>query len=453
MTAALAVLTRGVRRARTDPGEFVAFCFRDPAGRALLPGAVHRELQRFLSANPRALVELPRDHGKTVQVCGRVVWELGRTPGLRVKLACATDALAEQRGRFVRDAVADNPRVRLVFPHLVPGTPWGAEAFTVSRPAAAVGPSVQAFGVGSGATGTRADLLVCDDVVDERALHSRAARDRVADVFANTLVNLLEPSGRLWSLSTPWHAEDLTARLKRNSAYRVFRRAVGPDLEPVWPEKWSREALAARRAEVGAAAFARGYHLNPVSPDEVAVRPEWVRFTSPGPRADYERVVVSVDPAVSVKPGADPSAVVVLGRRPNATVVDCLSAQARRVAAPELVDWLAVTDAAWRPDVVLFESNAAFAGIRDLLIRHAQFGARVVGVTQSRSKDARVAALAVAVQAGAFRLAGSAGVPDSSQAELFAELTTFPFAPHDDLADACAAGVAHLLGQREPRMW
>jgi len=28
----------------------------------------------------RALVELPRDHGKSVQVCIRVLWELGRRP-------------------------------------------------------------------------------------------------------------------------------------------------------------------------------------------------------------------------------------------------------------------------------------------------------------------------------------------------------------------------------------
>lgn len=452
MLLTLAALTRTLRRARRDPATFVAFCFADASGVPLKPGRVHRELQAFLSTHPKALVELPRDHGKTVQVCGRVVWELGTSPGLRVKLVCATDAVAGQRGRFLRDAVGRNPRVRLVFPHLTPAEPWAVEGFTVARPAEVVGPSVAAFGVGSGATGTRADLLVCDDIVDVRALHSPGDRRRAADFFANNLMNLLDPAGRFWGLSTPWHPDDVNARLKRNPAYALFRRPVGPDLEPVWPERWPREALVARRAEIGAAAFARGYHLEPIAEGEVMVRPEWVRFTPEvRPRADHDLVVVSVDPAVSGRAAADPTAVVVLGRRDG--VVDCLAASARQVPAPALVAWVDEVDRVWTPDVVLFESNAAFLGIADLLKAHARFGPRVVAVTQSKSKAARVAALAVALEAGRVRLKGAGGVPDPAQAELFAELTTFPFAAHDDLVDALATGAAHVLNRPDPRVW
>src|SRR5205814_2176918 len=123
------------------------------------------------------LVELPRDHGKSVQACVRVLWELGRDPGLRVVLACASDthsvklsdcrggkfpnlpwahrqvrklaattighpyrahvseALAAQRCRFLRDAVTANERLRLVFPQLRPARQWRANAFTIRRPA------------------------------------------------------------------------------------------------------------------------------------------------------------------------------------------------------------------------------------------------------------------------------------------------------------------------------
>jgi hypothetical protein len=139
-------------------------------------------------------------------VCGRLLWELGRNPGLRVKLVCATDQLAEERTRFLRDAVAGNERARMVFPNLKPGKPWAADAFTVARPASAIGPSVAAFGVGAGSTGARADLLVCDDIVDVRCLFSKADRNRVAEYFTNNLFNLLEPDGRCWNLCTPWRA-------------------------------------------------------------------------------------------------------------------------------------------------------------------------------------------------------------------------------------------------------
>lgn len=439
-------------RLRTDPSAFIPFALRDPHGRPLVQAAIHRDLQHFLSAHSRALVELPRDHGKTVQVCGRILWELGRNPGLRVKLVCATDALAADRSRYLREQIAGNPLVGIVFPHLVPGLPWAAEAFTVRRPAEAVGPSVAAFGVGTGSTGSRADLLVCDDIVDVRSLHSPGDRRRVRDYFTNNLLNLLEPDGRFWGLCTPWHPDDLNAHLKANRSYAVFRRAVGPNLEPVWAEKWSSEKLATRRAEIGEASFARGYRLITMSEGEVTIRPEWVRFwNEEWSREQTERLVLAVDPAVSAKKSADASALVLVGQVANDVRV--LEAIGRRVRTPELVDLIDRFDRRWQPDVILFESNAAFAGIRDLLVRRTRFGPKVLGEAATRGKDARIAALSVAVQNGSVTLKGNGGLVDASQRELFEQLTTYPFATHDDLADATAAGVEHLLSRKEPRVW
>lgn len=453
-TVAVPMLRR-LRDARVSPSEFVEFCFTDASGKPVRQGEIHHELQAFLSATRRGLVELPRDHGKSVQVCGRVVWELGHNPGLRVKLVCATDALAVDRGRFLRDAVAGNPRVRLVFPDLLPSKPWAVEAFTVKRPASVIGPSVAAFGVGAGSTGARADLLVCDDIVDVRSLHSKADRDRVADYFHDNLLNLLEPDGRFWGLCTPWHADDLNARLKRNPAFTLFRRAVGPNLEPVWPQKWPRETLAERLREIGASSFARGYRLVPIDDGEVAIRREWVRFWEVElPRSVFETVVISVDPAVSTKATADSSAIVVLAKLSDSGEIRVLEATARRVSTPDLVVLIDEVDRRWHADVIVFESNAAFAGIGELLTRHARFGGRVLPVTQSRSKAARTAVFAVPVQNGTFRLKGDGlGGVDAGQRELFDEMTTFPFAQHDDLLDAAATGCEHLLGRPDPRIW
>ena len=248
---------------RDDPNEFIPFLYSVPDGQPFRQAAVHRELQDFLTAHSRALVELPRDHGKTTQLCGRLLWELARAPDLRVKVVCATDAVAFERGQFLRTLVTVNERLKALYPGLTPGQPWAAEAFTVTRHRGVLGPSVASFGIGAGSTGTRADLLVCDDVVDVKALHGKADRERVLTDFRNNLLNLLEPDGRFWGLSTPWHREDLNAHLKANPAYALFRRAVGEDLEPVWPDRWPREALERRRDEIGLAAFARGYRLLP----------------------------------------------------------------------------------------------------------------------------------------------------------------------------------------------
>lgn len=447
-------LAQNVRRATTDPNQFLTTCLTDPQAGMLRLATVHRELQAFLSNHPRAVIELPRDHGKSVQVCGRVVWELGRDPSLRVKLVCATDALAAERTRFLRDLI-ETRLVREVFPELRPATPWAADAFTVSRPASVIGPSVAAFGLGSGATGARADLLVCDDVVDVRAMLSRAERERAIDYFHNNLLNLLEPGGRCWILGTPWHADDLYARLRANPAFAAFRRAVGPDLEPVWPQKWPRERLAERQVEIGSAAFARGYRLTVLDERAVVVPADSVQtWWDERPRDEFEQVVLAVDPAVSTAATADASALVVVGKLSGSNQVRVLEAVARRVPASGLIDLIAEVDHRWRPEVVLFESNGAFEGLRELLGRQPGFGSRVVGVKATRAKAVRVAALSVPVATGSVRLNGTpGGVVDRSQRELFEQLTTFPFAAHDDLVDALAAGVDRLLGRPSPRVW
>ncbi len=339
-----------------------------------------------------------------------------------------------------------------------------------------IGPSVVAFGVGAGSTGTRADLLVCDDIVDVRSLYSRADREKVRTYFRENLMNLLEPDGRCWCLFTPWHHDDLNAHLIRNSAFAHFRKAVGPNLEPVWPEVWPTERLAERLGEIGSIAFNRGYRLVAVSAQDALIKPQWIKFwdcrsqigdcrlPETGASANlqsafsnlqslYERVVLAVDPAVSERHDADRSALVTLGQTAT-NEIHVLEAVARRVTAPQLVELIDAADRRWQPQAILFESNAAFAGIRDLLLRHARFGPKIKSVVQTRDKRSRVHALSIPVENGAFRLQGSSPQHVApGQQELFDEMTTFPFGAHDDLLDAAAMGVAELLERPEPRVW
>ena len=69
-----------MRVARTNPTVFLQLLLRTP-GRPIRPAIpVHADLHDHLTRHRMALVELPRDHGKTTQVCGRILWEPGRSP-------------------------------------------------------------------------------------------------------------------------------------------------------------------------------------------------------------------------------------------------------------------------------------------------------------------------------------------------------------------------------------
>jgi predicted phage terminase large subunit-like protein len=445
---ALAKVEQSIRRARIDVATFVAGGFRDHQGHILDMAPVHFELQEFLSRHPMALVELPRDHGKSTQVCARLVWELGRQPGLRVKIVCATETLAIERARFLRDALDHNPWVRAVFPHLAKRVPWRAEAFTLVRPGTVIGPSVSAVGVNGGSTGSRADLLVCDDIVDVASLASAAERDRVAMIFRENLLNLLEPHGRCWCLFTTWHPDDLNANLKTNPAFATFRHAVGPNLEPVWPGKWPTERLAERQRQIGARSFARGYQLIATSETDFTIPKASITYWEPVP-PPFETILLAVDPAVSTRDTADRSALVVLGKAEG--TVYGLDALAGRWTAPELARAIGAMDRRWKPDRIVFETNAAFLGVKDLLARGEPYGHKLTSQTHHTSKESRFQALAVLFHNGRVKLQRGPAGPAPAQHELWEELTTIPHARHDDLADALALGAEFLFRTKSPQ--
>ena len=103
--------------------------------------------------------------------------------------------------------------------------------------------------------------------------------------------------------------------------------------------------------------------------------------------------------------------------------------------------------------MIVFESQAAFAGWRELLVRHTSFGGKLAGLTQVRDKMTRVQTFAVPVCNAKFLLKGENGNVAPEQRALFDEMTTFPVGEHDDLVDAAAFGTAYLQNRGEPRVW
>jgi phage terminase large subunit-like protein len=441
---ALAKLRAYLPLMQRDINAFLPFVFNNLSAAPFVQADLHRELQRFLDDHPRALIELPRDHGKTTQICGRILWELGRNPTLRVKVVCATDIVAGERVKFLRDAIERNLRLRLVFPELKLAGLRQADRFTLERPGEGIGPSVAAFGIGSGSTGTRADLLVCDDIVDAKSIASAADRDVVRRLFENTLMNLLEPDGRFWGLSTPYHDDDLNARLKANPSFALFRRAIDANFTPVWPQHWPSERLAARHREIGDTAFARGYRLVPVAEEGRLIDRDWIRTWTE--RSPYDRIVAAVDPAASLAERADRTAIVVLGQTADG-LIDCLYAEGRRIRIVELVDWLRAVHAEYRMTRVLYEANGAFAGVFEEVLRNMDGAFTLEKITATARKADRVSVLAMNVKSGRFRVAAT------GQAELIVEMTDFPHGKHDDLADAAAMAVAHLRETRPIAIW
>src|SRR5260370_30777989 len=102
-------------------------------------------------------------------------------------------------------------------------------------------------------------------------------------------------------------------------------------------------------------------------------------WPAPFVSSGYERLILAVDPAVSQRRSADASALVTLGQTSD-NCVHCLEAICQRESAPELVQVFDDADRRWQPDLILFEANAAFKGIKDLLTKHARSASNIHGL-------------------------------------------------------------------------
>ena len=426
------------RAAVADPNAFVEYAISDERAAHLVQADIHRRLQDHLRQHPRAIVIMPREHGKTTQVVARVLWELGRDPTLRTKVLCATDELAKKRVSLLRRMLTHCAEVRKTFPTLLSGSEtWQAHSFSVARDTLVVDPSVEAYGVTSSGTGGRCDLLICDDVCDAtNSLFSPTRREEVKEQLRNVWWNLVHPQrGRIWIVGTPWHYADAVQELAAGDTFATLRLGIDDAYTPLWPQRWPCERLKARRAEIGPIAWARSFQCVPLASEDHVFRPEWFRFWAPGELpAEGVQHYIGVDPAFSKSASADDTGIVVLARCANAYYV----VEAIRKHGASLHDLTATLDALaarYKPACIGIEAVQAQVYLAQAMKRGTQWPIRELKT--SRDKQSRMVVLAVHFENGRVLLRANGGsMPHRSQQDLYDQLIQFPAAPHDDLCDA-----------------
>lgn len=262
---------REVRKARQSPEAFIEYALpHEKTGRRVLNAPFHREWQDFLSSHRLAVLIAPVEHAKTQQVAvGRVLFELGKNPALRICIYSNPATQAEKLLRQIRLHIERNPRVRRVFPNLRPSEnpedPWHSSQIVVQRMTFSKDPSVQAMGIG-GPPGPRWDGIVLDDVLDFDNTRTEEQRKKIVEWFDTTVFTRLTDGGFLWVIGTPWHPDDLLHELERRPGFACKRYCAveNPDSPaeswiPIWAGAWSQSRLIERWRNTPEMVFARKY--------------------------------------------------------------------------------------------------------------------------------------------------------------------------------------------------
>lgn len=297
---------------REDVNYFIEYVVTDPeTGGPAKQQSFHKEWQVLIDENKRVLIVAPRGHGKTVQVVARIVWEIGRNHNIRIKVIGSTDEKAKEILGLVKAMIKSSPKVKEIFPDLEIDDEQGDTkgAFFVKRSIQQRDATVEAAGVLSAGAGGRADILICDDVVDmKNAIINPSMREQVCRVVRETWFSLVAATGKIVWIATPYHVLDATYSLKNDSGdlwkvwwtpaiqyhlqfdehgepimvdkidpetglvekdqFGVVKQTQQVIKEYLWPDKWNEQTLADKFIEVGDRVFARQYLLNAMSDDE-----------------------------------------------------------------------------------------------------------------------------------------------------------------------------------------
>ena len=229
-----------------------------------------------------------RGVGKSWITSAYIVWKLWRNQQLENLIVSASSPRAIEFATFTKRLLREVP----ILKHLAPDRRLGLRdsvlAFDVVGKKPSHAPSVKAAGITGQITGSRADIIIADDVEIPNNSYSVETRTKLMHAVGE-LTNVLKPNGRLIFLGTPQTEESIYQKLINTGTFTVrmypaiyptnlkpygdgkylgeyIKRNLeeNPDLagQPTEPSRFPMEVLEERRLRLGQKDFALQYMLD-----------------------------------------------------------------------------------------------------------------------------------------------------------------------------------------------
>tara|TARA_R100000005_G_C5000215_1_gene207049 strand:- start:3172 stop:4656 length:1485 start_codon:yes stop_codon:yes gene_type:complete len=214
----------------------------------------HAQWDEGLKNNRYYCVKASRDHGKSVFFMSYALWIAAFNPNTHIMVFSHSLEQTLEHMRFIRNNIDGAACLH----HLKPGgIPWRKTYFEFTN-----GSRIMAKSVGGGTRGFHPDVVVCDDILWGT---TGSELQRAADWFYGVLLPVLHHTGKMMMVGTPFSYNDLYAELEKKETFQVETYpAINREGEPLWPERWSLEALEQRRLSMPAIQFTREYLCEPI---------------------------------------------------------------------------------------------------------------------------------------------------------------------------------------------
>ena len=192
------------------------------------PTPVQYDIAKHIqNGDKRIIVEAFRGVGKSWITSAYVVWLLYMNPQLNILVVSASKNRADDFTTFTLRLINEMP----VLQHLIPRTDQRQSkiSFDVGLAAASHAPSVKSVGVTGQLAGSRADVLIADDIEVPNNSATQGMRDKLSEAVKE-FDAILKPDGRIIYLGTPQNQESLYNKLP-DRGYSVR----------IWPARYPNE--------------------------------------------------------------------------------------------------------------------------------------------------------------------------------------------------------------------
>ncbi len=165
------------------------------------PTPVQYDIADFLQNGPRrTITEAFRGVGKSYVTCAFVVHQLLLDPEKKFMVVSASKSRADDFSTFTQRIILELP----ICQHLVArgDQRWSKIAFDVAPAKASGSPSVKSVGITGQLTGSRADIIIADDIEVPNNSMTQMMREKLSEAVKE-FDAVLKPDGRIIYLGTP----------------------------------------------------------------------------------------------------------------------------------------------------------------------------------------------------------------------------------------------------------
>ena len=238
---------------------------------------IHLKMAEWLEwnwqrGNKRLLLMAFRSAGKSTITGLFAAWLIYCNPDLRILVLAADFNLAKKMVRNVKRILERHPLTE----SLLPQNPdqWASDRFTVKRMLELRDPTMLAKGVTANVTGSRADIVICDDVEVPNTCDSAEKRENLRERLGE-MNYVLVPGGTQLYVGTPHsyysiYAENPRTEIGEDTVFLDgFTRLKIPVLDEnghsAWIERYSEEDIARIKRAAGPNKFSSQMMLKPLN--------------------------------------------------------------------------------------------------------------------------------------------------------------------------------------------